>query len=315
MVAYAVGDLESADAAADEARARVGDGDRTWQVLDVVALQGLLAHNRGEWFERLRHELFATREAPELATSVFDSHLCVAEYLLYGPTPYDEVMRLARDLRASAQRSGVLRAVAFASAVLGEAALLSGDLEMAERELLDAADAHRDIGAQAGEALCLQRLAELRLARGDGEGAIELLRRSLAMARWSMLALHLVQRIYGTWIRAAGDVEAARAVVDQADATLGDQDQCQFCQVMYLLPAAIACADAGDLDEARWRLLAGEQCAARWPGTAWQAAVLEARAHLARAEGASEEGDRLLAEAAAGFDAAGQPLDAARCRA
>jgi tetratricopeptide (TPR) repeat protein len=315
MVAYAVGDLDSADTAADQARERVGQGARSWQLLDVVALQGLLAHNRGEWFERLRHELLATRGAPELAVSVFDSHLCVAEYLLYGPTPYDEVLRMARELRESAQRSGALRAVAFASAVIGEAALLSGDLETAERELVDGIGAHREIGAHAGEALCLQRLAELRLAEGNRELAVSLLRQSLARARWSMLAPHLIQRIYGTWIRAAADPEAARAVVDQADATLSDADECQFCQVMYLLPSAIACADVGDLDDARRRLLAGEQCAARWPGTAWQAAVLEARSHVARAEAAEAEADRLLAEAAAVFEAAGQPLDAARCRA
>ena len=30
---------------------------------------------------------------------VFDSHLCVAEYLLYGPTPYTEVVALAEQLR------------------------------------------------------------------------------------------------------------------------------------------------------------------------------------------------------------------------
>ena len=61
----------------------------------MVSLQGLLAHHRGEWFQRLRGELRSVMRRPELAVGIFDSHLCVAEYLLYGPTPYDEVLELA----------------------------------------------------------------------------------------------------------------------------------------------------------------------------------------------------------------------------
>ena len=86
--------------------------------------------------------------------SMFDSHLCVAEFLLYGPTPYAEVLALAATLRESARRSGVLRAVAFATALRGEAALLSGDLALAEAELTEAVAAaprhrlHRRGGAQ-----------------------------------------------------------------------------------------------------------------------------------------------------------------------
>lgn len=314
MVSYFSGDIDAANVAADEARARVGSGDLDAQMLDILGLQGLLAHNRGEWMQRIRFELQATRDSLEMATAVFDSHLCVVEYMLYGPTPYDEVIRLAEDLRTSGRQSGALRAVAFATAVLGEAALLSGDLVRAERELLDAVDAHRDIGAQAGEALSLQRLAEVRLAQGDRDDAVDLLRQSLIKARWSILAPHLLQRIYGTMIRAAPDADEARAVVDQAEVTLGDEDYCHFCQVMYSIPATIACADAADLDSARDHLLRAELSAASWQGTAWQAALIEARAHVARAAGAEDEAEKLLAQAADTFDASGQPLDAARCR-
>ena len=92
------------------------------RLLDVITLQGMIAHNRGEWFDRLRRELRATTETPELASAVFDSHLCVAEYLLYGPTPYDEVVALTRQLREQAERTGARRGVAFAVTVAGEAA-------------------------------------------------------------------------------------------------------------------------------------------------------------------------------------------------
>ncbi len=97
-------------------------------------------------------ELRAGAQRPDLARSMFDSHLCVAEFLLYGPTPYAEVLALAATLRESARRSGVLRAVAFATALRGEAALLSGDLTLAEAELTEAAELHHDIGSTAGEA-------------------------------------------------------------------------------------------------------------------------------------------------------------------
>ena len=174
-------------------------------------------------------ELRAGAERPDLARSMFDSHLCVAEFLLYGPTPYAEVLALAATLRESARRSGVLRAVAFATALRGEAALLSGDLVLAEAELTEAAQLHHDIGSTAGEAHSLQRLAEVRLAHGDRAEATRLLHRALPLARWSAIALHLLQRVYGTMIRAAPDVESARAVVDQATAALGQEDSCTFC--------------------------------------------------------------------------------------
>jgi hypothetical protein len=87
----------------------------------------------------------------------------------------------------------------------------------------------------------------VRLAQGDRAEAQQLLRRALPLARWSATALHLLQRVYGTMIRAAPDVETARAVVDQAMSTVGQEDACPFCSIMLAVPAAIACADAGDL--------------------------------------------------------------------
>ena len=237
ILAYLTGDLPAAEAAADEARRRIGVADPgDWRMYDLISLQGLIAHLRGEWFTRLATELRAGAARPDLARSMFDSHLCVAEFLLYGPTPYAEVLALAATLRESARRSGVLRAVAFATALRGEAALLSGDLDLADAELTEAAQLHHDIGSTAGEAHSLQRLAEVRLAQGDRAEATRLLQRALPLARWSAIALHLLQRVYGTMIRAAPDVDSARAVVDQATAALGQEDSCTFCNVMLAVP-------------------------------------------------------------------------------
>ena len=311
-LAYFSGNVEAAWEAADEARSLLQPGD-TWQIMDLVGLQGLIAHQRGEWYQRFLRELRRTQDNPELAAAVFDAHLCVAEYLLYGPTPYDEVIELAGGLRRRAQQNGALRGVAFATALIGEAALLMGDLDVAERELREAVDLHRDVDASAGEAHCLQRLAEVRLARGDREEALVLLQRALPLARWSVISMHLLQRIYGTMISAARTPAEAVTVIERAEGTMGESDRCPFCDVMFAVPAAIAHADAGDVAAAGRYVEMAEVSEGRWEGTAWDAAVAEARAHLARAEGRPEESERWIETAATRFTTAGQPLDAERC--
>jgi len=313
MLAYFSGDIDGADAAVEAARAMALAPGAPNRLLDVITLQGMIAHNRGEWFDRLRRELRATTENPELASAVFDSHLCVAEYLLYGPTSYDEVVALTRQLREQAERAGARRGVAFAVTVAGEAALLAGDLDAARADLAEALALHVAMGADTGTAHALQRLAEVELAAGDRVAAQRLLRRALPLARWSPLARHLLPRIYGTLISAAPDADAALAVVDEAAERLDEPFDCIFCQVMIAVPASIACTEGGRLDEARSWLAQAERSAATWQGTAWQGAVAEARAHLVRAEGDRAAARRLLAEAATLFELAGQPLDAQRC--
>lgn len=312
-LAYFSGDVDAAWEAAAAARRVLLTPEDPWHYVDLVALQGLIAHQRGEWFERFRLELRRTSGKPGLATALFDAHLCVAEYLLYGPVPYAEVIALAEELRARAIRAGALRGVAFATALIGEAALLMGDLQRAERELLEAVDLHRDVDAAAGEAHSLQRLAEVRLAQGRHEEARMLLQHALPLARWSVISMHLLQRIYGTMIAIAPDPVAARAMVDRAEATLAETDTCPFCDVMLAVPAAVACASVGDVDAAQRHLAVAAMSASRWEGSAWEAAVLEARAHVALARGDLDEFAQLIGQAATLFGAAGQPRDRERC--
>src|SRR4029077_19503606 len=121
--------------------------------------------------------------------------------------------------------------------------------------------------------------------KGDTTETARLLQRALPLARWSALSLHLLQRIFGTMIQAAADPGAARAMVDRAESTLGTEDLCPLCNIMLAVPAIIACADVGDIERARHHLQVAEKSVHLWEGTSCKAAVLEARAHLAEAEG------------------------------
>jgi DNA-binding SARP family transcriptional activator/tetratricopeptide (TPR) repeat protein len=313
-LAYFQGNIDAAWQASDQVGALVKPDEITWQRLELLTLQALIAHRRGDLFSRLRLELRRAQDTPALATILFDPYLCVVEYLLYGTTPYAEVKLLARSLRETAKRTGVLRAEAFATALLGEVALLAGEIAEAERELQNAVDLHREIGSPAGEAASLQRLAEVRLLQGDRAEANRLLRLALPRAWWTVMALHLIPRIFGTMIRAAPDIQIAQAVIDQAKDSMGAEEQCAFCIIMFAVPAAIACADVGDVDEARTYLAVAERSSELFEGTSWQAAVLEVRAHLAQAAEDPDEEAVLLERAAMLFEQAGQPLDAARCR-
>jgi DNA-binding SARP family transcriptional activator/tetratricopeptide (TPR) repeat protein len=312
--AFFAGDVESAWQIANAGSASLRSPEDPMAFVNLLTLQGLVAHSRGEWFERFRLELRRTRGRQRLVTALFDAHLCVAEYLLYGPVPYQEVIDDGQELLAQADRAGALRGVAFARALIGEAAMLMGDLDRAERELAEAVELHHDTDATAGEAHCLQRLAEVRIAQGDVAEARRLLQQALPLARWSVVAHHLMHRIYGTMISAAPSPELALVIVDQAQATLGDRDACSFCVVMFAVPAAIASAKGGELERAREFIQVATLSTQRWPGTAWTAALGEARAHLAEAEGNREQAATLLEEAESRFAAAGQPGDAARCR-
>ncbi len=311
--AYFTSDFETAQAAVTEAQRLVLAGEPDWKVLDLVTVQGLLAHRSGEWFDRMRLELRLTRENPEIANAIFDGYLCAAEYMLYGPTPYAEVISVARDLQKTARRSGALRAAAFASALIGEAALLSGDLPLAAAELTEASDLHRDVGSSAGEALSLQRLAEVRVTEGDDVAARQLLAHALPLARSSIIAKHLLHRVFGTMILATSDPLEARAIVDRAESTLGWDDQCAFCSIMFSIPATLACVRADDLPGAQRLLAMAERSGVMWQGTSWEAAIAEAEAAVAGATGDRDTARQRMQAAADQFQRAGQPLDAQRC--
>jgi DNA-binding SARP family transcriptional activator/tetratricopeptide (TPR) repeat protein len=316
LVSWAGGAVEAAERSAQEARELAIEAGDTNGLAEATELLGLVAHSRGEWRDRIRYELTDTLKRPEeVAGSVFDAHLCLAEYLLYGQQPYEQVIEFARDLKGAASRSGAGRGEAFATCVLGEAELLAGRIGEAEADLERAAVLHEEVGASGGQALSLQRLGEAALAAGDLQRAAALLEQAEMVSQGSSLERHLVGKIHGAMVRCAQDPESAMSVVDRAEARMSGQPVCEPCAIGFQVAASIAASRAGDTARSERYLTRAQKVSSRWPGGGWHGAVLEARAELAAAKGRLVDAARLFEQAAATFERAGQPLDAARCRA
>lgn len=300
--------------AADCRRLALQSGDSAAIVVASWA-QAAAAHARGELHESVLEDLRETQDVPHLAARVFDGQLCITQRFLYGYKPYDDVIAFANRLADEGARLGAARGHAFGVTLRGEAELLSDRLDDAQEDLTEGRRLHRSIGGATGEALALQRLAELSIRRGDRRSASSLVADALDVARLSDIGFHLLDRIYGTRIEVAVDAEEAMAAVHEAEeAVRGPLETCPGCRITFAVPAAIACARGGDLDRAH-RL--EESCeflahvVMKLP--AWDAAYEEVRGHVARADGDEVAARSHFAAAAAGFAAAGQPWDRDRC--
>ena len=278
--------------------------------------QAAAAHARDDLRGSVWADLLDTHALRELAVSVFDGHLCMTQRLLYGARPYPDVVAFADAFLAEAERLGAARGRAFALTLRGEAKLLSGALDEADEDLREAARLSRAIGGATGEALALQRRAEVALHRGDPRGRGELLDEALAVARESDVGFHLLDRIYGARIAAAAEPAAALVRLDEAELGVrGPLETCPGCRITLAVPAAIAAARAGDLDRADRYAQATETLATvvmRLP--AWDAALEEVRGHLRAGPRRRRRGRSPLPRGGRGFRRAGQPLDAGALR-
>ena len=274
------------------------------------------AHARGELRDSVLADLRDTHDLPHLATRVFDGQLCVTQRLLYGARPYDDVIAFADALAGEALRLGAARGHAFGVVLRGEAELLSGRLDDAAGDLLDAVRLHRAIGAATGEAHALQRLAELEWYRGDAARADALLDEALDLARATDMGFHLLDRIFGTRLALLEPADALLALDQAEDDVRGALETCPGCRITFAVPAAIAAARGGDVDRAveyEGAVAFLASVVMRLP--AWTAAHHEVRGHIARAQGDRHTARGEFAAAADGFAGAGQPLDHARCAA
>ncbi|HVE45502.1 MAG TPA: AAA family ATPase [Acidimicrobiales bacterium] len=314
---WCTGALDEAEQAGQRAKQLAEETGNVRDFVDATMVLAMVAHERGVWPQRVSLDLLDLHVRPDLAAVVIDAHLCVAESYLYGGVPYPEVIEFALDLQRQAAAAGSPRADAFATTLLGEAHLLMGDTGAATAHLRSAVEQHRRVGILCGEALSLQRLAQARVAEGDAEEARTALSAALLAARSSPVGTrHLLDRVHGTLIRSASDPAAAITAVDEAArAVRGPFETCPPCSINLTVPAAIACAGAGDLPRATAYLGGAEQVAAAfYPHGGWQAALDEVRAHVELAKGDVEGAVRLLRAAVEAFEQFGQRLDEVRCR-
>ncbi|MGH2757871.1 MAG: BTAD domain-containing putative transcriptional regulator [Actinomycetota bacterium] len=316
LVHLSSGDLDEAERTAEEARSFAIDANLGREIGEASALLGIVANMRGKWGELFRDEFVSSvRRSPDIASYVFDAHLCLAEFSLDGPTPYAEIVAYTNELLRIAEDAGSLHGRGLAELLLGEADLFSDRLESAEVHLQAAAKLHEEAGASSGQALALQRLAELELARGRRWQAGRLLVRGLRLAEPSALAPHLVVRMHGGLVESAKDLEAALDRVEAADVVLTRQTVCPPCSMGFRIAAAITLARAGRIDQAQRRVDEAERLTGMWPAGAWHAAVWEARGTIRKAEGNLDQAAALFKEAAERYAIADRPRDEARCRA
>jgi len=302
--------------AAEVRRLALETGDQGTLVIASWA-QAAAAHARGDLHSSVWADLNETSHLPQLAVRVFDGHLCITQRFLYGSRPYADVIAFADSLAAEARRIGAARGHAFAITLRGEAKLLSGHLDAAEEDLVLGGRLHRSIGGATGEALSLQRRAELYMYRGQRDIARGLLDEALDVARQSDVGFHLLDRIYGTRIAIAADLDASLGALEEAEASVrGPLETCPGCRITFAIPATIAAARAGEMDLASSHERVSEYLAnvvMKLP--AWHAALHEARAHMAWASGNKNVAQQEFMSAAQGFHGAGHRLDEVRCKA
>jgi DNA-binding SARP family transcriptional activator len=315
LVHLNTGDLDEAERSAEEARSLAIDSSLGREIGEASALLGIVANMRGRWKDLFRAEFVASvRRSPEIAAFVFDAHLCLAEFCLWGSGGHEEIVGYARELLEIAEGSGSVQGRALAELLLGEADLFSDRLEAADEHLNAAASLHEQAHASSGQVIALQRLAESAIARSQRWRAGRLLQRGLRLAEESPLAPHLVVRMQGGLVEAAR-ADAAIDAVESGDNALAGNVVCPPCSMGFRVAASMALARAGRVGQAEKRLDEAERLAGMWPGGPWYAAVWEARGVLRRAQGDEEQAAAFFREAADRFAGVGRPRDEARCRA
>ena len=314
LIALNTSALDEAERLASQARSVSLAAGLARETGEASAVLGIAANARGRWPEHFREEfLNAMREDPDITSHVFDAHRCLAEYCLYGERGHEPLAELGQELMELAEQERSVQGRALASLLIGEVSLLSGRLEKASVLLTRAVDLHAQAGAESGEVLSLQRLAELALTAGhrpDRQG----LSHGLTLSRRAWLRPHVEVRMLGVLVEAAPATSRRVRLVQQADDALSDSNVCPTCSMGFHLAAARAFATAGLPDQARRRLELSERLSRVWPSGGWHAAVWETRGVLYRERGDHSQAAAMFREAASQYDELARPLDRDRCR-
>ena len=311
--AWFLGDVDEALRAATEAEPISVSAGLAREARTAVQIQAMVAHSTGTWPATLQRGLEMSLSAPDLADTVFDGHLCVAEYVLTSGVPLERIRTAAEELHAQAVRSGARRARVFSATVLGEVALITARTDEADERLREAVRLSREISAVSAEALASLRLGEAARARGELKEGDALLADALVISRWSPLSGHLQPLAYAALLRASDDPELGRNRLEDAEAQLRGEDlPCAFCGMAFRVAAATAAARAAQPDRAAAFVSAAEAATALWRGGPWPAALDEARGELAWAKGEEVEARARLRAASDAFAGLGRQLDANR---
>ena len=315
LVALQSGDFTKAERIARETRELALGAKLSREVGESSALLGMTAHMQGSWVDLFRAEFIeGVRAAPAFVAHVFDGHLCLAQFCLCGPRGHETVGKVARELLSVAEATGSNAGKGLAMLCLGEAELCSGQLDAAERLLTEAEQPLVEAGAMAGQALVLQRLAEIALVRGQKWRAGRIAQRGLSVGDATWLRPHLWIRLQALVVQTATPDQLEDAILD-GDRALARASTCQPCSMGFRAAAAMALAEAGELDHVGRRLDEAERLAGMWNGGPWGATLWEARGVHRRAQGNEERAAAAFGEAAARFEELGRPLDRARCEA
>ncbi|HEU5200666.1 MAG TPA: AAA family ATPase, partial [Ktedonobacterales bacterium] len=278
----------------------------------------LAYHSLGEWQRGLdlekQRSLLAGAELD--VTEVFDIHLCLWEYQLYGDHDYNEVKRVVTTTLSQAQRMGAARAIALCHCFEGALEFQSGHWASAETSLRAAIQLYRQIGAAFGESLAYQRLGALLTAKGKIEEGRIILHEGLAVAERAGLRAHCLTRVNASLVSnrlAAGDLVAADQALTLGLTSSERHGNCSTCYSL-LLPAAISLRIAqGNLEHALQFCLQLDQAAAKYGSHMWVAMACQAHGELALAQGKTEDALNDYANALSSFQSAGNQYETARC--
>ena len=139
---------------------------------EASTLLAFIALARGTWQETFRNEFVrAIKQDATLAMSVFDAHLCFAEFYMYGPDGHESAEQYTRDLLKLAIPADFTAGEGLTRLLLGEIFMVVGRVDEAEEELGRAADLYRACACLSGQSIALERLVEAEILRHrHGEG-------------------------------------------------------------------------------------------------------------------------------------------------
>lgn len=208
------------------------------------------------------------------------------------------------------------RAIALCQCFNGALEFQAGHWDVAEAALRESIQLYREIGAASGEALACQRLGVLQTARGQLAEGLATLEEGVMAAEQALMRAHCLARLYAAMARnrlAAGDLAAADQALDLGLAMSQRHGHCATCDAL-LLPAAVSMrVAAGDFAAAERFCRQLEAAAEQYGSRMWLAMARQSRGELAAAQGRLDVALDDYAEARAGYTAAGNAYEAARC--